>query len=81
MLDRPIYDVAHAHYRDMLRAAQHDQLVHRVTARRGRNPRSLSRTLAWLGRYLVRWGSLLQERYDAVPATPALQCADRVRCR
>ena len=81
MLDQPIYDVARAHYEDMLRAAHHDRLVRRIPAQRRRNPRSLGRTLAWLGRCLVRWGSLLQERYDAVPATPALQCADRIQCR
>ncbi len=53
------------HYKDILREAERVQLVRQARAEREKRERFYGPALIWLGRRLIAWGGLLQERYGA----------------
>lgn len=52
-------------HKDMLRKAARAQLVRQAWAERKERERFYGPALIWLGRRLIAWGGLLQERYGA----------------
>jgi hypothetical protein len=54
--------VWHAHYRDLLREAERDRMIHQALAAK-QQTRLHQRALVWLGTHFVAWGCILQRRY------------------
>jgi hypothetical protein len=52
-------------HKDILRKAERERLVRQALAAREKRERFYGPALIWLGRRLVAWGGLLQERYGA----------------
>jgi hypothetical protein len=74
MLSNKFYAVQVEIYRDMRRKADQDRLVRLAITGQQAGDNVLGRALAWLGRRLVAWGKLLQERYgSASTSQPAYQ--------
>ena len=59
-------------YKDFLREAERDRLVHQVLAGRERHDQFYRPALAWLGCRLVEWGKSLQQRYGDTSRAPRL---------
>ncbi len=56
--------VAELHYKELLQEAERYRMV-RVDGEVGgkRKPVFLSRTILWIAKQLIEWGSILQKRY------------------
>lgn len=58
------------HFKDLLRQAERDRLVHQALAQnRAQNRRTSMRrrAIAWVGSHFVAWGCYLQRRYTFRP--------------
>jgi hypothetical protein len=69
------------YYKDQMRAAQKHRLVREALAGREQDVRLYAKALAWLGRNLVAWGSILRQRYGTMVAHPIPRSADRAMGR
>ena len=52
--------------KERLRQAEHERLVRLVCGNPSRKDRFYCRFLLWLGRWMVAWGTGLQQRYSFV---------------
>jgi hypothetical protein len=65
------------YYKDQMRAAQKHRLVREAMAGREQGVRLYAKALAWLGRNLVAWGSILRQRYGTMVTQPIPRSADQ----
>jgi hypothetical protein len=69
-----VYQLEHAN--ELQREAQRDRLAKQALAGRKVHSPLHRRTLRWLGRWMVLWGSHLQQRYGATAVAPMPRVED-----